>query len=444
MVPLLLLAAALADDPRITGVERLLGEIRRPWQWAPLAVTLASEAGFRGDLEVKCPNGFRVVREVDVPPGGRIREVLPSLDPQEVGAGASRVRVPSDPSPAELLVCVDARLPFGADLVSDDRILFRRIEPADLRRLLDQGLLEACDFLLLKDDAGLSLGGQPHAVTPTLDEARGALKEGLRPDRNRIQWVDAAVWEGAPGDGWVPAKRNMGLFLAVIYGFAGFLALAWTARRRPELVPGAAAAVAVLGLGAFAFAYPRGQLWTNECGVEVVPREGDSVEWRLWFVGAAAPVTTSVSFPRVVKPVLPDALASEPGVTLRILEPGCRIEALSLAAGRSLCFATSESRVPAFRALDVLPAPLHRATLLRNGRNRSLGDLAAGAAVPEETPREDEPAPRDPAFRPFRRFVQGDSLFGWLDAGERAATDVHSPELADARRRPRLLIQRLR
>jgi hypothetical protein len=50
--------------------------------------------------------------------------------------------------------------------------------------------------------------------------------------------------------------------------------------------------------------------------------------------------------------------------------------------------------------------------------------------------------PKDAEYRAWKRFVDGDAVFGRLDGSEPAA-DVASPQLADARRVGRYVVRRL-
>ncbi len=434
-----LLVALLAQaEPRIDKVERLLGDINRPYLWCPLAVTLSSSAGYRGEVAARSSFGFRIAREVDVPAGGRIRVLLPSIDPEEVRAGGAASPVRGEPSSADHLVCVDARLPFASELVSDDRILYRKVEAEDLKRLLAQGLLEACDLLLVADAGSLPLGtANAWGAAGSLDEARRLVTERLR-IAPQVPLVDAELWKLAPAGGWVPAKRDMTLFLGTVYAFAGFAALALLARRHARFAPAGVAAVAALGVAAYVLLFPRGQLWIAEASCEVAPPEGDAVEWRVWFLGAPVPLSTRVEFPRLVKPVLSEASGPEIPFVIRAGEKGCSVQELRLSAGRAVCFAGAEGRPPTLRGSGRIPVPLYGAGMRRGDRSVRLGDLPAGSEPAGTEPFE----PGEQEARVFGRFLAGDGLFGRLDRGEGAARDVRSPDLADARLRPRYFIGR--
>jgi hypothetical protein len=179
----------------------------------------------------------------------------------------------------------------------------------------------------------------------------------------------------------------------------------------------------------------------TEYSFEVVPREGPAAEWRVWFVGSGAPVAARLDFARLVKPVYPDPGNDDRPCRIRVEAKGCGVEGLAVGPDRPACFAGVETRAPTARASPEFPVPLFRVTVMAGNRNRSLGDLPAGATLPSSVD-EDEPAPQDADFRALGlRFVSPDCVFGWLDDKEGPAHDVRSPDLADARERPRFLVQ---
>ncbi len=453
-MPIALLAALLLhSDPVIEKVERLAGNVRRPLLWAPLAVTLSSGSGFHGDLVARSSFGVDFARPVRLAPGGRIRVLLPALDPVEVLAGGARTPVPADRSGAEVLVAVDARLAYAGELAGGDRVAFQRIDAGDLRELLPLGLLEAFDLLLLSETSGLPLGAMivagSCAVAPTRAEAERAVA-ALRPTHARIEALDRpsggrpSLWDLAPRGGWVPAKRDMTLFFATVYAFAGFVTLVAAARRFPRFAWAGAGALSLVFVAAYLLFFPRGQVWVAETSCEVVPREGEAAEWRVWFLGAGVGTATRVEFPRLVKPVFAQARGADEPYTVRLEGRGCAVEGLRLGPARTACFAGVETRAPTARAAPALSVPIRLAWAMIGNRKLRLGDLPAGATPPAEVA-EDGPPPRDTDFAAFGwRFVEGDCVFGWLDASDRPALDVRSPDLADARERPRFIVLRLK
>lgn len=440
---LALLAALLVQpDPRIESIERLVGHAYRPYLWAPLAVTVKSAAGFDGDLVAQSSLGLRFVRRIRVPANGSERVILPAIDPQKVAAGGTTVEVPRDLRGPDFLVLVDARLPYASSLVSDDRILYQRIEGADLDRLLGMGLLDACDLLLIREAAALPLGSvRAWAAAPSRADAEKAVAERLKPGE-AVLLVDLKLWALAPEGGWVPAKKDRAILFSVLYAFASFVSLALVARRRATWAATAVGVVAALGVLSFLLFFPRKHLWVSESSCEIVPVEGDAARVRLWFAGAAADLAPTIDFPRVVKPVYPKLGDAEEPLTIRIHERGSSAEGFKLAAGRRACFAATEGRAPTMRALGRAPRPLYRATLRSGGTDRSLGDLAAGSEIPALPP--EERSPLEAEERPWLRFLEGDGLFGWLERGDRTAVDVGSPDLADGRCRPAFFMQRLK
>jgi hypothetical protein len=444
------LLAGAGEDPRLERVERLAGEARRTTLWAPLALTISSASGFEGDVVARSSFGFLTARRVRVAAGGRARVLLPAIDPLEVRAAGASAPVPEASARPDLVVGVDVRLAFAGELASGERVLFRKFDPSDplAPELLRGGLLEAWDLLLLADASVLPLGAGPEwRVVSTREEAERIVGERAgRPPAPTLPAVDRELWAHlAPRDGWVPAKRTFMTFFAAAYAVAAFAALPMAAWARPRWLLPAAGALAALFGAAYLLVFPRGQLWVLEYRCEVAPGgEGDAAEWRVWFAGSPVPRRTRVEFPRWVKPVLAHPGAVDRPFTVRFGDAGSSsVEDLELAGGVPAAFAGVEGRPRSVRVAGRLPRPLYGASLLRGNRNRRLGDLPAGTDVAALSVREDEPAPEDPDFRAFRRFIRWDALFGRLDRGDQAIGDVSSPDLADARRRPRFFIQRL-
>jgi len=438
----LLAALAFQSDPRIESVERLVGNANRPYLWAPLAVKLSSAAGFEGDLVVQSSLGLRFVRRVRVPANGSERILLPAIDPQKIIAGGTTAVVPGDLGSPDLLILVDARLPYATALASDDRVLYRAIDAADLARLLSLGLLDACDLILLKESSGLALGSaRAWVVAPSRAEAEAAVSSHPGP-REPVRLVDVDLWALAPEAGWVPAKKDRTVLLVALYALASFAGMVFVGRTRPSRAGAALVGVSALGIFAFLLFFPRRHLWISESACEVVPVEGDAAAVRLWFAGAAAGLRPAIRFPVIVKPVFPRLGDADEPLTIRVDERGSTAEGFALAAGRRICFAAVEGRTPSMRALERVPRPLVSASVRRGGRLRYLGDLEAG--VDWSAPGREGPGPREEEARPWSRFLQGDAACGWLDRSDRPAEDVGSTDLADGRRRPLFFIQRLK
>jgi len=438
----LLALLALQPDPRIESVERLAGAANRPYLWAPLAVRLTSAAGFEGDLVAQSSLGLRFVRRVRVPAHGSERVLLPAIDPQTVSAGPATAKVPGDLASPDRVVLVDSRLPYAASLASDDHLLYRTIDPADLERLLSLGVLDACDLLLVKDPAGLTLGSaRAWAVAPTRAEAENAVS-AASPAIEPVRLVDVDLWTLAPEGGWVPAKKERTVLLTALYALGGFAALVFIGRKNAARATWTVIGISALGVAAFLLFFPRRHLWVSESACEIVPVEGEAQEHRLWFAGAATDLKPIIRFPRIVKPVFPRLGDAEEPLTIRVTEQGSTAEGFALAAGRRICFAAAQGRTPSMRALERVSRPLTAVSVRRAGKIRFLGDLGAGGEF--SNPGREGPGPRAEDARPWSRFLQGDVAYGWLDGGERPAEDVGSADLADARRKPIFFIQRLR
>jgi hypothetical protein len=425
----------LQADPSIDAVELLAGEARRPLLWTPLKVTLSSKAGFRGDLVARSRFGFSVAKAVEVPANGAVRVIFPVLDAESVEAGPSRTPVPRARAAPDVVVAVDARLPFAGELTSTDRVLYAKLGLEDLRALLSSGLLEAADLVLLAESAGLDLGGPcAGVVVKTREEAeRTAAAAGTAA---RLEARDPAAWRLRPEGGWAPAKRSRAGLLAGLYGFAGFAALTLAARRGARALGIALGALVAGGLAAVAVLLPRGQLGVEEHAVEIQRRDGTATEWRLWFATSAQRGPTKLSLPRLAKPVFPEFEGTDRPFTLRVEATGCAVEGLDLGPGRAAAFAA-----PGSRAASPPATRLRDAWARRGGRLRRLGDVELGAAAPAEigTP---EAEPKDGAYAAWKRFLEGDVVFGRTGGGE-PAEEVGSPDLADARRGERFVIRRL-
>ena len=411
-----LLLLLLAQDPVIESVERLAGDVDRPLLWAPVRVVLSSAAGWDGDLVSRSRFGFTVARRVRVPAGGREAVLLPTLDAEQIEAGAAKSPIPRGRSRADLVVAVDSRLPFAAELVSSEKVHYARVDAGILRELLASGMLEAADLALLSDSAGLEFSAPVETrVVKTREEAERAAAPAVR-----VEARDAAVCQLRPPGGWVPAKRERGALFAGLYGFAGFVALALAARRGGRAVPIAVAALAVVGLVGAAALVPGGRLYVEERVVEISRPDEPAVEWRIWFAAASSPGALSIELPRLAKPVFPAYEGAAKPFTLRVDERGCRVEGLDSEV--SVAFASASAGKPS-------PGPLRDAWEFKHGKFRALD----GTTWLSE--------PKDAEYRAWKRFADVDCEFGRFGEGE-AVADVASPDLADARRRPRYVIRR--
>lgn len=387
----------LQPDPRVEKVERLAVDVPRPYAWTPLAVTVSSTAGFQGDLRVRSRFGFSVVRRVDIPKGGDLRVIVPALDPEAVEIGGGSVPVPRPGGRADLVVAVEAGLPYAAELRSDARARYSTVGREDLRLLLAGGMMDGVDLLLLGDASGLDAGAAAAWVVAPTREAADRAIAAARPAA-RVEAVDAPVWDLAPEGGWVPAKRANGVLFAAGYALAAFAGLAVAARRGGKALALTIAGAALAGAGAFALLFPRGQVW-----VEEIALDAPETERRIWFAGAATPSETSLEFPRLAKPVYREASGSARTFSLRVNGRGCVAEGLALGPGDRVCFASmSAGRLP-------------------------------------ELPGE-EAAPSDPLRKAFERFFDGRAPRVRRESAP--VGDVEARNLADARRRARVQIPR--
>jgi len=404
---LLLMAQA---DPQIEKVERLIN-VNRPLLWMPLKVTLTSASGFSGDVLVTSRFGFSIARGVSLKAGGREQILLPSLGPEEVVAGKTRVKVPGDVVRPEQIIVVDARLPYAGELVSTEKILYQKISAEDLQKTLPRGLLEAADLILVKEGPG--------TIAPTRADAEKAVASLTEPPA-ALEAVDRAIWTDAPQSGWVPAKRTWTVFFATTYAFAAFVALAVLAKRFPKFGLACVGGVALLGLAGYR-AFPRGQLWVVGQAVVVAPPAGAGQEHRVWFLHAATEIPAAkVDFPRLVKPIFPVTGGTDDPFVLRVEDRGGSIEGLKLPPGRPACFGGGE----------VHPEPKEPegqtgAVTVRDGEVQGTGPLGS-------------------EFKAWKRFVGRDGRFAMAGRTDRAAGLVQSADLADEHERPPIFIRKLR
>lgn len=432
MTAILALLLMFQGDPRIEKVEPLLGNVNRPYLWTPYRITLTSAADFTGDVVARSGFGFAVARRVTIKAGGVEVVLLPALNPEEFLAGKARVKASEDFVRPDRIVLVDARLPYAADLVSTDRILYQKISAEDLERTIHRGLLEAADVILAKEPLGSAV------VAPTLEEARRAVESAKAPPP-ALEMMDRAIWPLAPSQTWVPDKRDWTLYFVTVYAFSAFVALTVVARRFPKFGLACLLGVALIGIAGYV-AFPRSHVWVVGQSVEVVPPAGDAREHRVWFLRSALDLTVSrIEFPRLVKPVFPSRGGTEESFTLRVEERSCAVENLKLIPGQSACFGGVEFRGPTMRATPTLGEPLQGAVVVRAGRTKFLGDLAAGAAVPAEAG--EGGIHPGPEFEAWKRFVGKDGLFGIRTRSGPPAAGL-TGDLDGEQNRPPVFIQR--
>jgi hypothetical protein len=429
MIAVWALLLALQADPVIERVEPVVGAVRRPLLWTPLRVALSSSSDFTGDLVARSGFGFSIARTVTIKAGGREVVLLPAIDPAEIRVGQRTAKPPEAALRPDRIVLVDSRLPYAAELVSTDKILYQRISAEELSRLLPRGLLEAADLILVQEPMN---GG---TVASTREAAEKALSAVVDHPPS-LEAADRAVWPIAPQENWVPTKKHWAVYFATVYAFAAFVALTVVAKRFPKFGLVAVSGVAVLGIAGYA-AFPRSQMWIVSQAAEVVAPGGETREHRLWFVQSALEMAVNrLEFPRLVKPVFATTGGTDEPFTVRVDDRGCSVEGLKLLPGRAFCFGGEEGRPPAIRT------DLRSAILVREGRFRLLGDLAAGAPVPVDVP--ESGIPPGAQFDAWKRFVGNDGLFGIRPGTERPAATVKSADLADERDRPMVFIQRFK
>jgi len=429
MIAAMVLALALQSDPQIEKVERLAGDVNRPLLWTPLKITVTSATGFDGDLSVRSEFGFQTAKRIQLAAGGRATLILPALDPQEIAAGKTVHRIGRDFVRPDRIVLVDTSLPYAAELTSTSQVLYQKISPEDLLATEPRGLLEAADLILTT--GGPATKEDAEKAVRALDEPPAVLEA-----------VDRALWPLAPLGGWVPPKRDWALYFATVYAFSAFVALAVTARRFPKFGLACVAGVAVLGMAGYGVLFPRHQVWVVSDRMEVY-ESGRARNHRVWFLNAAAEVETSIVFPLLVKPIFPSSGGTDDPFTLRIDERSCRVEGLKLGPARSACFGGTDAKLSRKPGLTQVEDPLSACVLVRGGKARFLGDLAAGAPIPTSAEGE-TPVHRSPGYDAWSRFVGKDGLFGVLSQDATPSRELESPDLADERERSHDLILRLK
>ncbi len=435
------IAPAQAADPRIEDVERLSGPVARPTLWSVLAVTVSSAGGFEGEVAVRSSFGFMTVHPVRVAREGRVRVLVPSIDPDRLSAGAATGAIPPTRTRADRIVGVDERLSYAGELVSDESVFFQVIREKDLSPLLGQGMGEIFDLVLVAPSADLPAPALRAGTREEADRALEAMRKGAA--RPRLEIVDPVLWTLArPGD-WVPGKRGAAVLFAAAYAMAGFVAIILGSRRSARAGVGTLVLVAFGGAGAFWAFFPRGQVWVEGVSCERVDREGRSEEWALWFAGAGGDRVVTLAFPRLVKPVLPGHAPFDPPFALRVGERGCEVAGLRLDSGRSVCLGwVSPQSAPTLKLDPGLSGPLYRATLVAGGKFRELGDLAVGAAIPRGVEGTGGAPPPETEFAGFGRWVGQEGVFGWLEREGGPVAEVRSAELgSQALRRPRCWVK---
>jgi hypothetical protein len=425
MIALLLVLAL--QDPKIEKVERLVGDVNRAVLWTPLKVTVGSAGGYSGEILVRSEFGFTIARPLQLAAGGRVTVLVPALDPKSVSAGGTTVDLPRGTLRPDRIVLVDARLPYAAELTSTPQILYQKITPEDLQATRSRGLLEAADLILLKESSGPG----PGVVAPTREDSDKAVA-ALGEPAAVIEAVDRTLWPLAPREGWVPAKKTWTLFFSTVYAFASFVALAVLARRFPKFGLACVVGVAVLGMAGYGVLFPRGHVFVVGEAVE-----DDARDLRLWFVGSALDLETSVKFPRLVKPVFPTSGGTNDPFTLHVDDQGCRVEGLKVGPDKMSCFGGTDYVAP-----SKAEVALYGAVRVQGGRAKYIGDVPAGAPLPPVGDGEG-PAHRSPGYDAWSRFVGKDGVFGLIEQAGSPSKDLTSPDLADERQQPRARIRRL-
>jgi hypothetical protein len=429
----LALLLALESDPKIESVVRITGDVNRPLQWTPLKVTLSSAAGYTGDVVVRSDFNFNVAKGVTLAPGGRATLILAAMDPKDIVAGSTTFKIPEPKFRVDHLILYDERLKYLADMGTKPDTMFVEISVEDLEATRSRGLLEAADLLLLKEP----LGPGPGVVVANKEDADKAIA-ALGEAPATLEGVDRSMWTAAPREGWVPTKKVWTLYFATVYAFAAFVALAVLAKRFPKFGLACVVGVAVLGMAGYGAVYPRQQVWVVGQTATVVEPGGALQDLRVWFVNSPIDLSTSLEFPRLVKPLFASTAGSNDSFTIRMGDRGCRVDDLKLGPSVSACFAGVE-----YPATSPDPAqPLVDAVAVRGGRTRFMGDLPAGAALPATVDGE-ALLHRSPGYDAWGRFVGKDGLFGQLGRDEAPARDLKFKDLADERERPRVLIRRL-
>jgi hypothetical protein len=429
------LLLALQADPVIEKVEPIVGNVRRPMLWTPVRVTMSSASDFTGDVVAQSGFGFSVVRQVTIKAGGRDVVLLPAIDPLEIRVGQKSVRPPQNVLRPDLIVMVESTLPYAGELVSTEKILYQKISPEEIDRLLPRGLLEASDVILaLKPRVGAT-------TAPTREEA-GRAVAGIMEHPPSLEAVDRAVWPLAPRDTWVPTKKSWALYFATVYAFAAFVALAVVAKRFPKFGLVAVVGVAVLGIVGYS-AFPRSQMWIVGQEVQVASPAKQALTHRVWFLQSALEIAVDrIEFPRLVKPIFPTAGGADDPFTLRVDEVGSSVEGLRLHPGNAACFGGVWADIGTMDLTETVSQPLRSAVVVRSGRARFLGELPANAPIPKEV--EAGGIPPGAEFDAFKRFVGGDGLFGISRGREVPFASVKSSDLADERDRPGVVIQRFK
>jgi hypothetical protein len=429
------LLLALQGDPLIEKAEPILGDVRRPLLWTPLRVTISSASDFTGDLVARSEFGFEVARPVTLKAGGREVVLLPAIDLKEIRLGKQTVQPSKTVLRPDHIVVLESSLPYASELASTDKVLYQKVSPEELDRLLPRGLLEAADLILTqKPRVGAT-------AAPTREAADRALATMSEPPPS-LEAVDRALGPLSPQESWVPTKKNSALFFTALYAFAAFVAFAVLSKRFPRFGLASAAGVALLGIVGYA-AFPRGQMWIVSQPLEVSTPNKEARELRVWFLQSALELLVDrIEFPRLVKPVFATAGGTDDPFTIRVDDLGCSIERLRLHPGRAVCFGGEWSRTQTPGLSEKVDRALRSAVVVRSGRAKLVGDLPKDAPIPADVAEGGIPPGME--FDGWKRFVGRDGLFGVLPGREGPFATVKSADLADERERPLVLIQRFK
>ncbi|MBI2900738.1 MAG: hypothetical protein HYY17_11190 [Planctomycetes bacterium] len=427
---LALIVLLMQEAPVIERAELLTGGAFRPGHWTPLEVRVRGAEALAGELVVRTDAGIAVVKAVEAGLG-RPDPVVPVL-------------ALAIDAPLEVLFRRDGQIlaryrrrSLGRGLYQSDRLILARGTPPDERTVLfdlkgaELEWLEGVDAVVGTAPEGYAaMGGIVAADLP--DALRGIEARG----KFETRWfepVDAPLCRLAPQEPWVESKRRATLWFVGIYLAAGVAALSLLARRaRWAWV--AVLALSAAGVAAFFALFPRGTVAISRRSCEI-----PSARLDVYFVRRTKPGACDVEFPGLVKPVYPSFQAATlDRAELHVGKGTSRIAGLSLAADEwrlFTCVAPAPT-VPVEIAPDgaTLARRLFDAGVVDGSRVTRLGDGGgppAGAAEPE-----------DATYRYFRRKLMRTPRFayGWTSRSSRAASGVATPDLAELRELPGLVL----